>query len=102
MHQLTGNIIPAVVTTTAVVGGLATLELLKLVQRTASTPLFSDLTHRNHFVDLQKPSFSRTELVPAGVQPMPGYAMSGRAVPTHFSLWDKIEVHMYVLIGKLH
>jgi ubiquitin-activating enzyme E1 len=102
VHQLTGNIIPAVVTSTAVVAGLATLELLKVVQqmtgRTAPRgPL--DTAHRNHYIDLKQPTFSHTELVPAELYPLLLTKSMGSSdgFSGTFTMWDKIEVTRLII-----
>jgi ubiquitin-activating enzyme E1 len=77
-RRVAGNIVPAMITTTAFVSGLSLIELIKLVQK---APLTS---HRNAFVNLALPFFAFTMPLPAGQNE----GLHGR----HYTLWDRLLV----------
>eukprot|EP01121_Diplochlamys_sp_Union-15-3_P002281 TRINITY_DN11995_c0_g1_i1.p1 TRINITY_DN11995_c0_g1~~TRINITY_DN11995_c0_g1_i1.p1 ORF type:complete len:269 (+),score=65.20 TRINITY_DN11995_c0_g1_i1:104-808(+) len=75
---IAGRIIPAMITTTAVVTGLVCLELYKLFQPEQKLDKF-----RNAFVNLALPLFQQSEPVPP-----PKRKFFGK----EFSLWDRIDI----------
>jgi len=77
-RKVAGNIIPAMITTTAFVSALSCLELVKLTQ---GLPLHR---HRNAFINLALPFFAFTAPLPAEEYP-------GVRGGTH-TLWDKIVI----------
>ena len=77
-RRVAGQIIPAMITTTAFVSALSCLELIKLVQR---APLRQ---HRNAFVNLALPFFAFTAPLPA--ETIPG--LNGR----QYTLWDQLSI----------
>ena len=77
-RRVAGNIIPAMISTTALVSAVSCLELVKLVQN-AKVSL-----HRNAFVNLALPFFAFTAPLPA--EQMTG--LRGR----HYTLWDRLLV----------
>lgn len=109
---MAGNIIPAVVTSTAVVAGLATLELIKIAAdlaaiaaRAASIGRF-----RNHYIDLGKHSMAHTEPFPAETfvvtirRGRTGTGTVGQLgrLPETFTLWDVVPVrYIACIIGAL-
>lgn len=77
-RRVAGKIVPAMITTTALVSALSCVELIKLVQR-------SDLQHhRNAFVNLALPFFAFTS-------PLPADKIIGLNGSTH-TIWDRIVV----------
>ena len=77
-RRVAGKIVPAMITTTAVVSALSCVELLKLLQ---VAPLTS---HRNAFFNLAIPFFAFTVPVPVDEMPGPDGKM--------FSVWDSIVI----------
>jgi ubiquitin-activating enzyme E1 len=77
-RRVAGNIVPAMITTTAFVSALSCIELAKLVQH---APL---KRHRNAFINLALPFFAFTEPLPA--EQIPG--LQGRK----YTLWDRLTV----------
>lgn len=77
-RRIAGRIVPAMITTTALVSALSSLELLKLIQ---SAPL---KIHRNAFINLALPFFALTS-------PLPAEEIVGVNGKTH-TIWDKIVV----------
>jgi len=75
---IAGNIIPAIVTTTALVTGLVCLEIYKVVQRKPYA------AYRNSFVNLANSIFQSAE-------PMPPIKKKFLDA-TEFTEWDKIDV----------
>lgn len=75
---LQGKIIPAIVTTTAVVAGLVCLELFKL-----ALGLKDIAQYRNCFCNLAIPVFNMAEAVKPG-----SYSFRGRT----FNTWDSVKV----------
>eukprot|EP01089_Gocevia_fonbrunei_P009424 TRINITY_DN2171_c0_g1_i1.p2 TRINITY_DN2171_c0_g1~~TRINITY_DN2171_c0_g1_i1.p2 ORF type:complete len:353 (+),score=53.46 TRINITY_DN2171_c0_g1_i1:1086-2144(+) len=72
-----GNIVPAIVTTTAMVTGLVCMEMYKLIQ---SKP-YAD--YRNSFANLANSIFQQSEPMPPLTTPYPAGT---------FTQWDKIHV----------
>ena len=77
-RRIAGNIIPAMITTTAFVSAISCIEMIKLVQE---TPLQN---FRNAFINLALPFFAFT--VPLPAEPVPG--LQGR----EYTLWDRLSV----------
>jgi ubiquitin-activating enzyme E1 len=77
-RRIAGNIVPAVISTTAAVSALSCIELVKLAQG-AQLKL-----HRNAFMNLALPFFAFTSPLPAEV--MPG--LQGR----QYTIWDRLKV----------
>lgn len=108
MHQLTGNIVPAVVSSTAVVAGLASLEMVKVARSSMRDDLGApNWGYRNSYVDLKAPGspLSFTDPVPATTFPFPRgnprRALQRLAVvghlPESFSFWDKLTVSFVIV-----
>jgi ubiquitin-activating enzyme E1 len=78
-RRVAGRIVPAMITTTALVSALSCIELVKLIQR-------AELKwYRNAFVNLALPFFAFTSPLPAEkVQGLHGLT---------FTIWDKISIH---------
>ena len=77
-RRVAGNIVPAMITTTAFVSALSCIELVKLVQKV-------DLKlHRNAFVNLALPFFAYTAPLPA--EQIPG--LNGKT----YSIWDQLSI----------
>ncbi|KAI6187519.1 hypothetical protein M3Y98_00253000 [Aphelenchoides besseyi] len=82
--QISGRIIAALATTTAVVGGLVSLELYKTIEangKTARTPLER---FKNGFLNLAGPFYTFSE---------PGKAPKRQYGNHEFTLWDRLEIH---------
>ena len=77
-RRVAGRIIPAMITTTAVVSGLSCIELIKLVQN-RPTP-----QHRNSFLNLALNFYAFTAPLPAPERP----GFRGQS----YSLWDRWEL----------
>jgi ubiquitin-activating enzyme E1 len=77
-RRVAGNIVPAMITTTAFVSALSCIELIKLVQK---APLKS---HRNAFINLALPFFAFTIPLPAElIQGLKG---------KEYTLWDRLHI----------
>lgn len=75
---IAGKIVPALVTTTSVIAGLATLEVYKTVQK------FKDVEkYKNSFINLALPFFAFTEPVKAPVTVYKGVS---------YTMWDTFDV----------
>jgi ubiquitin-activating enzyme E1 len=77
-RRVAGNIVPAMITTTALVSGLSCIELLKLAQ---NLPLRS---YRNAFINLALSFFAFT--VPLPAEPVSIY--NGRS----YTIWDRLTI----------
>jgi ubiquitin-activating enzyme E1 len=77
-RRVAGNIVPAMITTTALVSSLSCLELIKLVKKVSLS------THRNAFLNLALPFFAFTKPVPA--ERIPG--IGGK----EFTIWDRTVI----------
>lgn len=77
-RRVAGNIIPAMITTTAFVSALSCIELVKLAQRAKLS------LHRNAFINLALPFFAFTKPLSADV--FPGF--EGK----QYTLWDELSV----------
>lgn len=78
---IAGKIVPAIVTTTAVVTGFVQLEFYKLHQSSAK-PIEQ---YRNSFINLALPLFQQSEPIPP---PKRKYVPKDK----DFTLWDRIEI----------
>lgn len=76
---IAGKIIPAIATTTALVAGLACLELYKILRGFTAVEQY-----KNAYVNLSEPFFAFYEPVP------PAKSKYG---DVEFSLWDRFELH---------
>jgi ubiquitin-activating enzyme E1 len=79
---IAGNIIPAIVTTTACVTGLVCIELYKLFQESVRSKVDN---FRNTFLNLALPVVQQSE-------PIPPPSMS--YLDKKYTLWDRIDVHL--------
>ena len=79
---IAGNIIPAIVTTTACVTGLVCIELYKLFQPTVRAKVDN---FRNTFLNLALPVVQQSEPIPP-----PKMKYLDKA----YTLWDRIDVHL--------
>lgn len=101
VQQLAGRIIPAVATTTSIVAGLVTHELIKIAGEkirmrrqkiSESAYLRSNVQHilprfRNAFVNIARPTL-------AFAQPVEANSYSSAGNPTSvFTMWDTLEFH---------
>ncbi|KAL7576443.1 hypothetical protein ACA910_018243 [Epithemia clementina (nom. ined.)] len=77
-RRVAGRIIPAMITTTALVSALSCVELIKLVQGASLHQ------HRNAFVNLALPFFAFTAPMPAETKP----GLNGR----EYTLWDQLSI----------
>jgi ubiquitin-activating enzyme E1 len=77
-RKVAGNIVPAMVTTTAFVSALSCIELFKLVQKSTLR------NYRNSFINLALPFFASTF-------PLPAETVEGLRGQT-YTLWDQIVV----------
>eukprot|EP00760_Papus_ankaliazontas_P031228 PhM_4_TR5216/c0_g1_i1/m.103702/K03178/UBE1, UBA1; ubiquitin-activating enzyme E1 len=90
VQRISGNIIPAMVTTTALITGLGALELFKVVQ----SQLGADVDYFNSYVDLSVPYFLQTETMPPDQisyftkPPTSPHPLSDKT----FSAWDEFEI----------
>ncbi|KAI5169352.1 ubiquitin-activating enzyme E1 [Pancytospora epiphaga] len=106
IRGVSGKIIPAIATTTAVVSGLCTMEMIKyalvkaeLIQETNKEPLGFDAV-KNAFLDLGLPLLMLTDFVPPREH---SYEVRGEA--KKYNLWSRIELEdapLEVLIEKLN
>jgi len=84
---IAGRIIPAMISTTAVVSGLQCVELVKIIQ---NKPLSC---YRSAFVNLALPLFAFSEPIACPVQTVrEGWT---------FTMWDKLTVNGDITIGEL-
>lgn len=74
-RRISGNIVPAMITTTALVSALSCIELLKLIKGAPHCE------YRNAFVNLALPFFAFTA-------PLPAEVVQGLGGTTH-TLWDR-------------
>jgi ubiquitin-activating enzyme E1 len=79
---IAGNIIPAIVTTTACVTGLVCIELYKLFQESVRTKVDN---FRNTFLNLALPVVQQSEPIPP---PQLSY------LDKKYTLWDRIDIHL--------
>jgi len=77
-RRVAGKIVPAMITTTAIVSALSSVELLKLLQK-APLPKY-----RNSFINLALPFFAFTVPLPAEEFPGPN--------GVKFTVWDTIDI----------
>eukprot|EP01100_Stratorugosa_tubuloviscum_P003851 TRINITY_DN1936_c2_g1_i2.p1 TRINITY_DN1936_c2_g1~~TRINITY_DN1936_c2_g1_i2.p1 ORF type:complete len:1019 (-),score=473.16 TRINITY_DN1936_c2_g1_i2:43-3066(-) len=80
IKQIAGRIIPAIATTTSVVAGLVTLELIKIVQNQKIE------AYRNSFLNLSLPLFAISEPLAA--------SRSKITTDITFTLWDRWDVKL--------
>ncbi|GKT29670.1 Ubiquitin-like modifier-activating enzyme 1 [Aduncisulcus paluster] len=89
--MIAGKIIPAMITTTALVTGLATVELYKIVMRKVCDVKDYIELYRNAFINLALPLVAITEPMPA-----PSWPMCAKDKETketrRFSRWDHIDI----------
>jgi len=79
---IAGNIIPAIVTTTACVTGLVCIELYKLFQPSVRAKVDN---FRNTFLNLALPVVQQSEPIPP---PQLSY------LDKKYTLWDRIDIHL--------
>lgn len=90
---IAGKIIPAIATTTAIVSGLATLEIFKYITRrdsrldNSSTAEACVLNSKNSFLDLAFPFLASTDLVKPKTQ---YYECFNKKV--RYNIWSRIEI----------
>jgi ubiquitin-activating enzyme E1 len=78
-RRVAGNIVPAMISTTALVSALSCMELVKLVQSVELR------RHRNAFVNLALPFFAFTMPLPAD--------LSSGLDGTQYSIWDQLHIN---------
>ncbi|CAF0891592.1 unnamed protein product [Didymodactylos carnosus] len=85
--QISGRIIPAIATTTAMVTGLVCLEVYKFFQKHKNIE-----SYRNAFVNLSLPFFGLSEPVPP---------KKSKFLDKEFTLWDRFEVETDMTLEEL-
>lgn len=83
---IAGRIIPAIATTTAIVSGLATIEILKYATRKEEKVDTSELNAKNTYLDLAAPFLASTELV----KPKEKFYES-KDGKVRYTIWTRLE-----------